>query len=100
MEKSYQDLIAQLAGNQNVLLTTLISGNDPESWEESKYIVVSHTPLLTLEMAVNRVCFREKKSPPSPAQIYAALEYAKKKSQQYINSEKIYASAKHAVGSN
>ena len=83
MEKNYQELIAMLTGKQNLLLTSLLSGEDPELWEQSKYIIVSHNPLLTLEMAVNRVCERENNSVPTPNQIYKALEYSKAKSEQH-----------------
>lgn len=83
MDKNTRELIAQLSGQQTLLLTTLLSSDSPENWEDHKHTIVSHTPLLTLEMAVNRVCRREHGIPPTPAQIYAALEYAKHKNQQF-----------------
>lgn len=86
MEQYYQELVATLTGRHNILLTSLLSSDDPDSWEQSKYIIISHAPLLTLEMAVNRICQRRPNVAPTPAQIYAALEYAKKKNQQYAKN--------------
>jgi len=83
MDKHNQELFATLTGRHNIILTTLLSSESMESWEKIKYIIVSHTPFLTLEMAVNRVCRRENSSPPLPAQIYSALEYAKEKNKQF-----------------
>ncbi|MDX1811348.1 MAG: hypothetical protein R3240_05335, partial [Gammaproteobacteria bacterium] len=83
MDNNYQELIARLSNQQTMLLTTLLSSDNQETWNEHKHTIISHTPLLTLEMAVNRVCQREHNTPPTPAQIYAALEYAKRKNQQF-----------------
>ena len=80
MKKISQELFADLNNNHQIILTSLLSSEDAESWSNSKYLIVSHNPFLTLEMAVNRVCQRNRKLPPTPAQIYSALQYAKEKS--------------------
>ena len=84
MNKAYQELIASLSGQQQLLLTTLLSCEDTESWEQSKHLIVCPMPLLTLEMAINRVSTRTSDSIPSPKQIYDALNYAVLKHQQYL----------------
>lgn len=85
MEKLYQDLIATLSGQQNLILTSLLSATDQDSWEENKHIIVSHAPFLTLEMAVNRITQRKQNSIPSPNEIFQALEYAKNKQHMRLN---------------
>lgn len=80
MKNISQELFTDLNTNYQTILTSLLSSEDVDNWNKSKYLIVSHNPFLTLEMAVNRVCQRNRKIPPTPAQIYSALQYAKEKS--------------------
>ncbi len=82
MNDKHQKLTSRLFGKQNLILTSLLSDQDTCSWQDNKHLIISHTPYLTLEMAVNRTCQRAKHSTPTPSQIYAALEYAKAKQTQ------------------
>ena len=68
MKNISQELFTDLNTNYQTILTSLLSSEDVDN------------PFLTLEMAVNRVCQRNRKIPPTPAQIYSALQYAKEKS--------------------
>ena len=88
MDRQYQELIAALScqGQQNHVLTVLLSGEDPEAWEHNKHLIVSNMPFLTLEMAVNRVCQREHNTVPDPDQILRALNYARDKQAHYASA--------------
>lgn len=96
MDKMYQDLVSELSGKQPLVLTSLLSGMDHDSWEQNKHIIVSHMPFLTLEMAVNRICHRKQHSIPSPAQIYQALQYARSKQLQHEETQSPFAIKKNA----
>lgn len=86
MNKQYQDLISTFSGDHNILLTSLLCTEKPDNWEECKHLIVCSTPLLTLEMAINRVTTekRKKNEIPSPDQIQSALNYANEKKEQYL----------------
>ena len=86
MNNQYQELIFTLSGEHNMLLTSLLCTKDPGAWDDCKHVIVCPIPLLTLEMAINRVTSKEHKtsSIPSPEQIKDALNYAKEKRTQYL----------------
>lgn len=86
MNDQFQTLVSTFSGNHNVLLTSLLCTESPQAWEECKHLIVCSTPLLTLEMAINRVTIkgRDKRDIPTPEQIQKALDYANEKRVQYL----------------
>lgn len=86
MNNQYQELVSTLSGNHNVLLTSLLCTEDAATWEECKHLIICSTPLLTLEMAINRVINKEHKTSkiPSPEDIAKALNYANQKRNEYL----------------
>jgi len=88
MNSQFQDLVSTLSKGHSVLLTSLLCTENPTSWDDCKHIVVCPIPLLTLEMAINRVIVEKKKSGeiPSPEQIKTALEYAQTKRKHYLDN--------------
>ncbi len=86
MNDRYQELISSFSGNHNVLLTSLLCTESTTTWAECKHLIVCPVPLLTLEMAVNRVRTgaRKKNNIPTPEQIKEALNYASNKRVQYL----------------
>jgi len=86
MNNQHQQLISDLSTDSTILLTSLLCTEDPNSWDEIKYTVICPLPLLTLEMALNRVISKDQKLPgtPPPQQINQALSYAKQKREQYL----------------
>ena len=87
MSDQYQELISAFSGSHNTLLTSLLCTENPTSWEDCKHLIVCPIPLLTLEMAINRVCAkgRKKHEIPTPEMIRKALTYANEKRMQYQN---------------
>jgi len=90
MNDQYQELVYTLSGKHNLLLTSLLCTTDLKSWEECKHIIICSIPLLTLEMAINRVTNKDQKTSPipSPEQINDALNYAREKQRQYLRRKK------------
>jgi len=86
MSNQYQSLVSTFIGKHNLLLTSLLSTEDPKVWEECKHIIVCSTPLLTLGMVINRVITKENNSNgiPTPEQIQKALDYAYEKRTLYL----------------
>ena len=87
MNAQYQDLVSTFTDQHNLLLTSLLCTDDPETWENCKHLIICATPLLTLEMAINRITCKENNRTliPTPKQIQNALQYAQIKKQQYHN---------------
>ena len=88
MINQHQQLISDLTSDSTILLTSLLCTEDPNCWDEIKYTVICPLPLLTLEMALNRVVSKDQKPPgtPTPQQINQALSYAKQKRKQYLKT--------------
>ncbi|MDH3325270.1 MAG: hypothetical protein OEM38_00970 [Gammaproteobacteria bacterium] len=86
MNDQYQELISTLSGKHNILLTSLLCTDDPKTWEDCKHLIICPIPLLTLEMAINRVVAKESKTSPipTPEEIRKALNYANQKRTQYL----------------
>lgn len=85
MDNQYQELISTFSGKHNLLLTSLLCTENPNTWEECKHLIISSTPLLTLEMAVNRITTKSRKNKiPTPQQIQQALSYANEKRETYL----------------
>jgi len=86
MNDQYQELVSTLSGKHNMLLTSLLCTEDSGTWEDCKHLIVCPIPLLTLEMAINRVAVKDRKksSIPTPEQIKLALNYANEKRTQYL----------------
>jgi hypothetical protein len=63
----------------------MIQNPSVETWEIARRIVVSPAPLLTLDMAISRVCENKLKGIPDSFTIYRALDYAVKKHHQYLS---------------
>ncbi|MDH5257200.1 MAG: hypothetical protein OEX07_04310 [Gammaproteobacteria bacterium] len=86
MNDLYQELVSTLSGKHNILLTSLLCTEDLDTWEECKHLIVCPIPLLTLEMAINRVSTRSGKRStiPTPEEIKDALIYANQKRTQYL----------------
>lgn len=86
MNEQYQELISTLSKNHSLLLTTLLSTEDPVAWEECRHLVICPIPLLTLDMAIHRLNTGEEKraSIPSPSDIRDAIKYAQEKYKHYL----------------
>jgi len=85
MNNKLQELMNFLSANQSLTLTSILSVTDAAAWEQTKHIILSTTPFLTLEMAVNRVSNdRKRNSIPEPQLIYDAIKYASLKRNRYM----------------
>jgi len=85
MNNRLQELMSFLSTNQGLTLTSILSVTDATAWKQTKHVILSTTPFLTLEMAVNRVSNnRKRNSIPEPQLIYEAIKYASLKRKQYI----------------
>lgn len=86
MNDQYQELISTLSKNHSLLLTSLLSTEDPLAWEECRHLVICPIPLLTLEMTIHRLHSGEEKrsSIPSPRDIQDAIKYAQDKYKHYL----------------
>lgn len=89
MNKKLQELIFNLPSNNIVLLTTLLSERNHENWENNKHLIVCNMPLLTLEMAVNKVGSLMQGVIPEPKLIHAALIYAQDERAQYLSQNRL-----------
>ncbi len=85
MNYKLQELMSFLSINQSLTLTSILSVTDATAWEQTKHIIISTTPFLTLEMAINRISNnRKRNSIPEPHHIYEAIKYASLKRKQYV----------------
>jgi len=91
MNKMYSELLAPLPVKHQALILALLNSVDTESWYNAKHLIVCSNPLLTLEMAVNRINDRERNDLPTCEDIQQALSYADQKriSSKKQKSEKI-----------
>lgn len=79
MNNQYAGLLNQLPIKHQSTLIALLSYVDSESWYNAKHLIVCSNPLLTLEMAINRISNRERNEIPDCNDIAQALAYAEKK---------------------
>jgi len=91
MSQKLQKFINHLSKSNGLTLTSILSVADENSWEQNRHVILSTTPFLTLEMAVNRISNNRKRSSiPEPRLIHEAIEYVMEKRSQYAiyNNEK------------
>lgn len=79
-----RDLCGILSPANQRLIEQMLDNPTHETWELVRRVIISPAPVLTLDMAVNRVSGKRDGNLPSPFTIYRALDYAIKKREHYL----------------
>lgn len=88
-----RDLCGTLSDANQHLIESVLAQPCAQSWEMARLVVISPAPLLTLDMAVNRVSGKLGDELPSSFTLYRALDYAIKKREHYLNRPRIESQA-------
>jgi len=81
-----RDLYGSLSQQNQRVIEDMIIRPSFQTWELARRIVISPTPLLTLDMAVHRVTEDASRNTlPDSFTIYRALDYAIKRHELYLS---------------
>ena len=78
-----REFLSAMPEAQQSLVVRMLTAPTEDSWLHARKLVVSQTPLITLEMAVRRISNQPVSEIPDPFTIYRALAYAVEKANHY-----------------
>ena len=79
-----RDMSGVLSVANQQLIEQMLDQPTLETWQQARHVIISPAPVLTLDMAINRIAGKRDNRIPSPFTVYRALDYALKKREHYL----------------